>query len=82
MFSKFGKIAKLDWLFHKTGLLKGRPRGYAFVEYATAAVSPFLPRSGLCAHAPFACAAASTLLPPRQHDTHAQGARTTGHGAR
>ncbi|KJA18232.1 hypothetical protein HYPSUDRAFT_119455, partial [Hypholoma sublateritium FD-334 SS-4] len=37
VFSKFGKVTKLDWLFHKTGLLKGRPRGYAFVEYATAA---------------------------------------------
>ncbi|KAF8191356.1 hypothetical protein BJ912DRAFT_877976 [Pholiota molesta] len=35
VFSKFGKITKLDWLFHKTGLLKGKPRGYAFVEYAS-----------------------------------------------
>ncbi|KAF9470895.1 RNA-binding domain-containing protein [Pholiota conissans] len=34
VFSKFGKITKLDWLFHKTGLLKAKPRGYAFVEYA------------------------------------------------
>ncbi|KAF7344581.1 Single-stranded nucleic acid binding protein [Mycena sanguinolenta] len=33
IFSKFGKITKLDFLFHKTGLLKGKPRGYAFVEY-------------------------------------------------
>ncbi|KAJ6486624.1 hypothetical protein C8R45DRAFT_787278, partial [Mycena sanguinolenta] len=33
MFSKFGKITKLDFLFHKAGLLKGKPRGYAFVEY-------------------------------------------------
>lgn len=35
VFSKFGKIAKLDYLFHKTGPAKGKPRGYAFVEYAT-----------------------------------------------
>ncbi|KAJ6595749.1 RNA-binding domain-containing protein [Mycena vulgaris] len=33
IFSKFGKVTKLDFLFHKTGLLRGKPRGYAFVEY-------------------------------------------------
>ncbi|KAJ7686651.1 hypothetical protein B0H17DRAFT_845661, partial [Mycena rosella] len=33
IFSKFGKVTKLDFLFHKTGVLKGKPRGYAFVEY-------------------------------------------------
>ncbi|GAA5944353.1 RNA binding motif protein 18 [Sporobolomyces koalae] len=33
--AKYGKIAKLDYLFHKTGPQKGKPRGYAFVEYAT-----------------------------------------------
>ncbi|KAJ7269966.1 hypothetical protein C8J57DRAFT_1324156 [Mycena rebaudengoi] len=33
IFSKFGRVTKLDFLFHKTGLLKGKPRGYAFVEY-------------------------------------------------
>lgn len=32
---KHGKIAKFDYLFHKAGPKKGRPRGYAFVEYAT-----------------------------------------------
>ncbi|KAI0746651.1 hypothetical protein C8Q80DRAFT_1176502 [Daedaleopsis nitida] len=32
-FSKFGKISKLDFLFHKSGPLRGKPRGYAFVEY-------------------------------------------------
>ncbi|KAK0434342.1 hypothetical protein EV421DRAFT_1840823 [Armillaria borealis] len=32
-FSKFGKISKLDFLFHKAGPHKGKPRGYAFVEY-------------------------------------------------
>ncbi|KAI0365997.1 RNA-binding domain-containing protein, partial [Pilatotrama ljubarskyi] len=35
LFSKFGKISKLDYLFHKSGPLKGKPRGYAFVEYAS-----------------------------------------------
>ncbi|KAE8226390.1 hypothetical protein CF319_g986 [Tilletia indica] len=34
VFSKYGKIAKLDFLFHKAGPMKGKPRGYAFVEYA------------------------------------------------
>jgi RNA recognition motif-containing protein len=33
VFSKFGKIAKLDFLFHKSGAYKGKPRGYAFVEF-------------------------------------------------
>lgn len=33
VFSKFGKLARLDYLFHKTGALRGKPRGYAFVEY-------------------------------------------------
>ena len=33
LFSPHGKIAKLDLLFHKSGPLKGKPRGYAFVEY-------------------------------------------------
>jgi RNA recognition motif-containing protein len=33
--SKHGKISKFDYLFHKAGPKKGRPRGYAFVEYAT-----------------------------------------------
>ncbi|SNX86317.1 uncharacterized protein MEPE_05026 [Melanopsichium pennsylvanicum] len=32
-FSKFGKITKLDFLFHKSGAQRGQPRGYAFVEY-------------------------------------------------
>lgn len=31
---KFGKITKLDFMFHKTGVLKGKPRGYAFVEFS------------------------------------------------
>ncbi|PWY99016.1 RNA-binding domain-containing protein [Testicularia cyperi] len=34
-FSRYGKIIKLDYLFHKSGPLRGQPRGYAFVEYAT-----------------------------------------------
>jgi RNA recognition motif-containing protein len=39
VFSKFGKIAKLDLMFHKTGVLKGKPRGYAFVEFVDKDVS-------------------------------------------
>ncbi|KAF8590663.1 RNA-binding domain-containing protein [Ramaria rubella] len=35
LFSKHGKVSKLDFLFHKTGPAKGKPRGYAFVEYGT-----------------------------------------------
>ncbi|KIK63912.1 hypothetical protein GYMLUDRAFT_40122 [Collybiopsis luxurians FD-317 M1] len=35
MFAKYGKVTKLDFLFHKSGELKGKPRGYAFVEYAS-----------------------------------------------
>ncbi|KIJ60734.1 hypothetical protein HYDPIDRAFT_98163 [Hydnomerulius pinastri MD-312] len=33
VFAKFGKVAKLDFLFHKSGPNKGKPRGYAFVEF-------------------------------------------------
>ncbi|KAG9311335.1 hypothetical protein JVU11DRAFT_8433 [Chiua virens] len=33
VFTKFGKIEKMDFLFHKSGVHKGKPRGYAFVEY-------------------------------------------------
>ncbi|EJD07751.1 RNA-binding domain-containing protein [Fomitiporia mediterranea MF3/22] len=33
VFNKYGKISKLDFLFHKSGPSKGKPRGYAFVEY-------------------------------------------------
>ncbi|KAH9832015.1 RNA-binding domain-containing protein [Rhodofomes roseus] len=36
VFTKFGKVSKLDFLFHKTGPLKGKPRGYAFIEFADA----------------------------------------------
>ncbi|KAJ3770101.1 hypothetical protein FB446DRAFT_647536 [Lentinula raphanica] len=35
VFTKFGKVTKLDFLFHKTGALKGKPRGYAFLEYGS-----------------------------------------------
>ncbi|KAH9994650.1 hypothetical protein BJV77DRAFT_993989 [Russula vinacea] len=35
VFSKFGKLVRLDYLFHKTGALRGKPRGYAFVEYSS-----------------------------------------------
>ncbi|KAG1787585.1 uncharacterized protein HD556DRAFT_1408412 [Suillus plorans] len=33
IFTKFGKVSKLDFLFHKTGPNKGKPRGYAFIQY-------------------------------------------------
>ena len=39
VFSKYGKVSKLDFLFHKAGPLKGKPRGYAFVEFADPDVS-------------------------------------------
>ncbi|KAG8181468.1 hypothetical protein JTE90_017529 [Oedothorax gibbosus] len=32
---KFGEIKKFDFLFHKSGPLKGQPRGYSFVTYET-----------------------------------------------
>ncbi|KAF7760224.1 hypothetical protein Agabi119p4_10900 [Agaricus bisporus var. burnettii] len=34
VFSKFGKITNVDFLFHKSGPQKGKPRGYAFIKYA------------------------------------------------
>ncbi|WVQ84612.1 hypothetical protein IAT38_006767 [Cryptococcus sp. DSM 104549] len=34
IFSKYGKITKLDFMFHKTGVLKGKPRGFAFVQFS------------------------------------------------
>ncbi|KAF9219292.1 hypothetical protein BS17DRAFT_789608 [Gyrodon lividus] len=33
VFSKFGQISKLDFLFHKSGPNKGKSRGYAFIEF-------------------------------------------------
>lgn len=33
-FNKFGKVTKLDFLFHKSGPFKGKPRGFAFIEYS------------------------------------------------
>ena len=39
IFQKYGKITKLDFMFHKTGVLKGKPRGFAFVEYSNKDVS-------------------------------------------
>ncbi|KAF9447613.1 RNA-binding domain-containing protein, partial [Macrolepiota fuliginosa MF-IS2] len=34
VFSKFGKLTNVDYLFHKAGPMKGKPRGYAFIKYA------------------------------------------------
>src|ERR1700735_2489267 len=42
LFSKYGTITSLDYLFHKSGPSRGKPRGFAFVEFAEQAVS-FLP---------------------------------------
>jgi hypothetical protein len=39
VFQKYGKITKLDYMFHKTGVLKGKPRGYAFIEFSNKDVS-------------------------------------------
>lgn len=39
IFSKYGKITKLDFMFHKTGVLKGKPRGFAFIQFLDKAVS-------------------------------------------
>ncbi|GAA96263.1 uncharacterized protein L969DRAFT_91711 [Mixia osmundae IAM 14324] len=33
LFTKYGKIVKLDVLYHTAGPLKGKPRGYGFVEF-------------------------------------------------
>ncbi|KAL1730914.1 hypothetical protein EV714DRAFT_283820 [Schizophyllum commune] len=36
LFQRYGKVTRLDFLFHKAGPQRGKPRGYAFVEYANA----------------------------------------------
>ncbi|KAL1745226.1 hypothetical protein HDZ31DRAFT_36851 [Schizophyllum fasciatum] len=36
LFQRYGKVTRLDFLFHKAGPHRGKPRGYAFVEYASA----------------------------------------------
>ena len=33
LFKPFGSIMQLDYLFHKSGPLKGEPRGYAFLAF-------------------------------------------------
>jgi hypothetical protein len=75
IFSRFGKIAKLDFLFHKTGVMKGKPRGYAFVEFGAKEVSPSLNRIVTCRHrkgradavvGPFAGCFESSRQPSRQ----------------
>lgn len=35
IFQSFGTLRKLDIIFHRNGPLKGRPKGYAFVEFET-----------------------------------------------
>lgn len=36
LFSPFGKITKLDFMFHWSGPKKGTPRGYCFLEFEKA----------------------------------------------
>jgi RNA recognition motif-containing protein len=45
VFQKYGKITKLDVMYHKTGPLKGKSRGYAFVEYSSKDVRSGKPNS-------------------------------------
>ncbi|KAJ1982775.1 hypothetical protein H4R35_000134 [Dimargaris xerosporica] len=33
LFEPFGKIKKLDYMFHRHGPKRGQPRGYCFLEY-------------------------------------------------
>ncbi|KAG0287231.1 hypothetical protein BGZ97_007160, partial [Linnemannia gamsii] len=35
LFSPFGKVTKLDFMFHYSGPKKGTPRGYCFLDYET-----------------------------------------------
>ena len=32
-FAAFGRVKKVDFLYHTHGTYKGRPRGYGFVEF-------------------------------------------------
>lgn len=43
VFGKYGKITRLDVMYHKTGPQKGKPRGYAFVEFSNKDVSYLFP---------------------------------------
>lgn len=36
LFSPYGKITKLDFMFHWSGPKKGAPRGYCFLEFEKA----------------------------------------------
>lgn len=35
LLQQYGKMTKFDFLFHKSGPLRGQPRGYCFVTYET-----------------------------------------------
>jgi len=39
---RFGELKSFELLFHKSGVKKGEPRGYCFVEYKTHDVSEIL----------------------------------------
>ena len=70
VFQKYGKISKMDFLFHKTGPMKGKPRGYAFVEYSDHAVcrSFIFQRAGRFSY--------PMVLPPFARHTHVSTCRT------
>ncbi|CCM01052.1 uncharacterized protein FIBRA_03100 [Fibroporia radiculosa] len=64
VFTKFGKVSKLDFLFHKSGPMRGKPRGYAFVEFSDPDVSWFHPPAPAVAHPGFLCMTPTTMRPP------------------
>jgi hypothetical protein len=63
VFSKYGRVSKLDFLFHKSGPHKGKPRGYAFVEYSDENVRVPYPISWLLFLIPGSLHVSSSVLP-------------------
>ncbi|XP_013384610.1 probable RNA-binding protein 18 [Lingula anatina] len=45
LLQKYGRLNKLDFLYHKTGLDQGKPRGYCFVTYQTIDEAKFATKS-------------------------------------
>lgn len=79
--AKYGKIAKLDYLFHKTGPNKGKPRGYAFVEYSMREVRPVrLPASFPARTADMSTAADPTTIAIALFSTFSPGSPTSDTG--
>ncbi len=54
----------MDYLFHKTGVLRGKPRGYAFVEYTGEEVSVRCPTFSLL-HKIYKTKYSTRVLPAR-----------------